>query len=193
MSKLTDYGIPEVGSGLLHPKHQDRWRLTFNKIGSEGMDSKNLSFQAVKVNRPQLTFSEMELHRYNSRAWIAGKHEWNDCEVTIEDDITGTASKVVQAQINRQKWLTGSDGAWLKAAPDGASYKFASVIEMLDGGEEVLEKWYLEGCWIKVANYGDLDYSANEKVTIALTIRYDHARQELKTYANGNALGGHAA
>lgn len=195
MATISDFGVPGVGSGgLLHPKHQDRWRVIFNKIGGEGVDSKNLSFQAVKVNRPTLTFQEMELHRYNTRAWIAGKHEWNDCELTIEDDITGSASKIIQAQLQRQKWLIGVDGPWLSAAPEGSVYKFASQIEMLDGAETVLERWYLEGCWIKVANYGDLDYSANEKVTIALTMRYDHARQELYNYASGQgiATGGQA-
>jgi hypothetical protein len=195
MSTISDFGIPGVGSGgLLHPKHQDRWRVIFNKIGGDGIDSKNLSFQAVKVSRPTLTFQEIELHRYNTRAWIAGKHEWNDCELTIEDDLTGTASKIIQSQLQRQKWLIGTDGAWLSVAPEGSLYKFSMQLEMMDGAEFVLERWYLEGSWIKVANYGELNYEENGKVTIALTVRYDHARQELYQYASGQgvATGGAA-
>lgn len=194
MSTISDFGIPSVGSGgLLHPKHQDRWRVIFNKIGGDGVDSKNLSFQAVKVNRPTLTFEEIELHRYNSRAWVAGKHSWNECELIIEDDITGTASKVIQSQLQRQKWLIGSDGAWLRSAPEGSMYKFSMNLDMLDGAEAVLERWQLEGCWLKVANYGDLDYRENNKVEISLTVRYDNARQELFPYTSqGIATGGGA-
>lgn len=196
MSTIADFGIPGIGSGgLLQPKLQDRWRVIFNKIGGDGVDSKNLSFQAVKVSRPELTFEEVEIHRYNTRAWIAGKHTWNECSLTVEDDVTGSASKVIQAQQQRQKWLIGSDGPWLKVAPEGSAYKFSMNLEMMDGNEFVLERWYLEGCWIKVANYGELDYeSTNGKVTITLTIRYDHARQELYNYASGQgvATGGAA-
>jgi len=194
MSTISDFGIPQVGSGgLLHPKHQDRWRVIFNKIGGDGVDSKNLSFQAVKVNRPTLTFEEIELHRYNSRAWVAGKHSWNECEMTIEDDITGTASRVIQSQLQRQKWLIGSDGPWLRAAPEGSMYKFSMNLDMLDGAEAVLETWQLEGCWLKVANYGDLDYRENNKVEISLTVRYDNARQQLFPYTTqGIATGGGA-
>ena len=194
MSTISDFGIPQVGSGgLLHPKHQDRWRVIFNKIGSDGIDSKNLSFQAVKVNRPTLTFEEIELHRYNSRAWVAGKHSWNECEMTIEDDITGTASRVIQSQLQRQKWLIGSDGPYLRAAPEGSMYKFSMNLDMLDGAEAVLETWQLEGCWLKVANYGDLDYRENNKVEISLTVRYDNARQQLFPYTTqGIATGGGA-
>lgn len=195
MATIADFGIPGIGSGgLLHPKHQDRWRVIFNKIGGDGVDSKNLSFQATKINRPNLTFDEVELHRYNTRAWVAGKHSWDECALTIEDDVTGSASKIIQAQLQRQKFLIGSDGPWLRTAPEGSAYKFAMNLEMLDGNEFVLERWYLEGCWLKNANYGELDYSTASQVTISMSIRFDHARQELYNYAGGQgvATGGGA-
>jgi hypothetical protein len=195
MSTISDFGIPGVGSGgLLQPKLQDRWRVIFNNIGGSGVDSKNLSFQAVKVSRPNLSFEEIELHRYNSRAWIAGKHTWAECEMTIEDDVTGSATKILQTQLQRQKWLIGADGPWLQSAPEGSAYKFSLQIEMLDGASFVLERWYLEGAWIKNSNFGELDYGANEKVTIALTIRFDNARQEIYQYPDGQgvATGGAA-
>lgn len=189
MSTISDFGIPDVAiGGLLHPKHQDRWRVLFSQIGIDGTVSRDLSFQAVKLNRPELSFEELEVHRYNSRAWIAGKHNWNECTMTIEDDLTGQASKVIQSQLQKQKWLIGSEGPYLAVAPEGSKYKFAMQLDMLDGNQYKLESWYLEGCWIKSANYGDLDYEANGKVTITLTVRYDHARQELFNYGDGQGI-----
>ena len=35
----------------------------------------------------------------------------------------------------------------------------------------------MEGCWLQNVDWGDLDYSSSEAVSITLTIRYDHARQ----------------
>jgi hypothetical protein len=64
------------------------------------------------------------------------------------------------------------------------------TIEQLDGNEGVVETWKLEGCWIVSSNYGDLDYSSSEAATIELSIRYDHARQELSGQGYGTALEG---
>lgn len=187
MATINDFGIPGVGSGILHPKHKDRWRVTFANLGG-GVDSQPVSMQARSVVRPNLTFEEIELHRYNSRSWVAGKHSWNEMEIVLEDDVTSTASTVVQAQLQKQKWLIGAEGQWLAAAGEGSLYKFVTYLDMLDGNEQVIEKWTVEGCWIKSADYGNVDYTANEAVTITLSVRYDHARQLLGGYQQGQGV-----
>ena len=187
MSTINDFGIPGVGSGILHPKHKNRWRVTFANMGG-GADSQPVSMQAVTVTRPKITFDEIELHRYNSRAWVAGKHNWEPMSLTLEDDVTGTASSVIQTQLQKQQWLIGAEGQWLAAAGEGSLYKFVTYLDMLDGNDQVIEKWTVEGCFIQNADYGDLDYSANDKVTITLAIRFDHARQILGGYNQGQGI-----
>lgn len=187
MATINDIGIPGVGSGILHPKHKNRWRVTFANMGG-GADSQPVSMQAITVARPKLTFEEIELHRYNSRSWVASKHSWDEMALTVEDDVTSTASTVIQAQLQKQQWLIGAEGQWLAAAGEGSLYKFVTYLDMLDGNDQVIEKWTVEGCWIKSADYGELDYAANEKVTIALSIRYDHARQTLGGYTQGPGI-----
>lgn len=187
MSTINDFGIPGVGSGILHPKHKNRWRVTFANMGG-GIDSQPVSMQAVTVTRPKLSFEEIELHRYNSRAWVAGKHNWEPLSLTIEDDVTGTASTVIQAQLQKQQWLIGAEGQWLAAAGEGSLYKFVTYIDQLDGNDQVIEKWTVEGCYIQNADYGDLDYSSNDQLTISLTIRFDHARQTLGGYNQGEGI-----
>lgn len=184
MATINDFGIPGVGTGILHPKHKDRWRVTFANLGG-GVDSQPVSMQAKSVVRPNLSFEEIELHRYNSRAWVAGKHTWTEMEIVLEDDVTSTASTVIQAQLQRQKWLIGAEGQWLAAAGEGSLYKFVTYLDMLDGNDQVVEKWTVEGCWIKTADYGNVDYTANEAVTITMSVRYDHARQILGGYQQG--------
>lgn len=188
MATINDIGIPGVGTGILQPKLKNRWRLTFANIGG-GTPSTPLSLQVVTTNRPMLTFDEVPLHRYNSVAYVAGKHSWNDLSVTVQDDVTGSASKVVQNQLQKQQWLIGAEGQWLAANPEGSGYKFVTILDMLDGNEQVIEKWTVEGCWIKEANYGELDYGTSEAVIITLAIRYDHARQDIGGYNYGQGVG----
>ena len=188
MATINDIGIPGVGSGILHPKHKNRWRVTFANLGG-GADSQPLSMQAITVSRPKLTFDEIPLHRYNSTAYVAGKHSWDPMNLTVQDDVTGSASKAIQAQLQKQQWLIGAEGQWLAAAGEGSIYKFVTYLDMLDGNDQVIEKWTVEGCMIKEADYGGLDYGEGAAaVDIALVIRFDHARQTLGGYGQGQGI-----
>lgn len=192
MATVAQMGIPGIGVGILQPKLKNRWRITFIGVGAPGSSSQPLSMQAVSASRPSLAFEEVTIHRYNSKAYVAGKHTWEPLEVTVEDDVTGTASKVLNDQISKQQFLIGAEGPFLGAAPEGSLYKFACKLEMLDGQEQSIESWVCQGCFIRDIKYGDLDYQGNEAVTIALTIRFDHAFQEIGGYnaGQGIALGG---
>jgi hypothetical protein len=187
-------GIPGGGSGILHPKLKNKWRVTFQDIGRlvSGHNSRNLTIQATTVTRPQLEFEEVALHRYNSTAYVAGKHTWSPMNLTVEDDITGLAGAVIKGQLETQQRLVGIDldGRWLNTAATGSDYKFSVKLEGLDGDEGVVESWVLEGVWIQAADFGDLDYSASEAATIQITLRFDHARAIDAGQGYGTALGG---
>lgn len=194
MATINDIGIPGVGSGILQPKLKNRWRVTFANLGG-GADSQPLSMQAITMTRPTLNFEEIQLDRYNSRAWVAGKYTFEPVTLTVEDDVTGTASQVINEQLQAQQWLIGAEGQWLAAAGEGAAYKYVTYLDLLDGNDQVIEKWTLEGCWLQNVDYTDLDYSASEAVQINMTIRYDHARQDIGGYSQGEgvATGGAGA
>ena len=147
------------------------------------------------MSRPNLSFEEVKLDRYNSTAYVAGKHSWDPLNLTVEDDITGLAATLVQQQLETQQRLIGADssnGQWLNAEPTASGYKFGLKLELLDGNEGVVEVWKLEGAWIQSADWGELDYSASEALQISLTIRFDHAYQEIAGQGYGTALGGFA-
>lgn len=191
MATINDIGIPGVGSGILQPKLKNRWRVTFANMGG-GADSQPLSLQAVTLTRPVLSFEEVQLDRYNARAYVAGKYTFEPMTITFEDDVTSTATQVLQEQIQNQQFLIGAEGQWLAAAGEGSLYKFVTYLDLLDGNEQVIEKWTVEGCFIQNIDYMDLDYAASEAVQITVTLRYDHARQDAGGYDQGQgvALGG---
>jgi hypothetical protein len=171
MSTINDIGIPGVGSGILQPKQKNRWRVTFANLGG-GVDSQPVSMQATKTGRPHLKFENVALHRYNS----------------IQDDVTGSASKVIQAQLQKQQWLIGAEGQWLAAAGEGSLYKFVIYLDMLDGNDQVIEKWTMEGCFLEDVDYGEVDYSTGDAVEISMSVRYDHARQNISGYNQGKGI-----
>lgn len=194
MATLANFGIPGAGAGILHPRLKNKFRITFRNMGQlvPGTNSRDLTMQVTTITLPNLTFEEVALHRYNSTAYVAGKHSWEPISVTVEDDITGLAATVVKAQLETQQRIIGSDldGRWLNTAATGSDYKFAAVIDQLDGDEFVVQSWYLEGSQIMNADFGDRDYSASEAATITMSIRYDHARHIESGAGYGTALGG---
>jgi hypothetical protein len=178
ISKMTVplAGATENAQGLLMPKLQYRFRVLFNNIGVDKA-STELTKQVIDVTRPQVTFPEIPLEIYNSRVYLAGKPEWQAITLNLRDDATGQVAMRVGEQLQKQ-----FDFSEQASASAGESYKFGTVIQILDGGggihtPQVLETWELYGCFIQSANYNTLNYGANEPVTISLTIRYDNAVQ----------------
>ena len=192
MATINDFGIPNVQRGaILQPKAQNKFRVTFAGIGGLP-SSRELSMQVVQAKRPSLHHEEIELRRYNSRAWVASQHNWDEMTMSVEDDVGSLASKIIQSQMQLQQHLIGVEGPWLATATEGSQYKFALTLDILDGNEGVLETWVCEGCWIKSVDYGTLDYDQYDKLKLELTIRFDHAYQTFGSYSGpGFATGGH--
>jgi hypothetical protein len=196
MATMSQAGIYGVGTGILHPKHKNRFRVLFIGMGAAANGSSSvgvpndLSMQVITATRPQLEFEEVQLDRYNSRAYVAGKHTFSPMSITVEDDVTNRASGAIQAQLERQQRLIGATGPWLNTEATASSYKFGILLENLDGNETVLESWKCEGAYIASVDYGDLDYATGEKMIITLSLRFDNARQILSSDTNGTAIGG---
>jgi len=188
MATINDFGIPGVGTGILQPKLKNLFRVTFANLGG-GIDSQPMSMQCINWTRPKLSYDEVQLDRYNSRAWVAGKHMFEPMTLTLEDDISGTATRVLQEQQQKQQWIIGAEGPWLGKGEEGSLYKFVTYGDQLDGKEQIVERWVMEGCWIQNADWGDNDYATSDAMQITLTIRYDIAHQEqLNGYAAGEGV-----
>ena len=175
--------------GLLMPKLPYRFRVNFINFGVDTTGGLSLTKQVVDINRPTVQWQEIPLQIYNSVVKIAGKHSWTDITTTIRDDATGSVSKAVGQQLQKQV-----DFVEQSSAAAGQDYKFQTNIEILDGGNgtqvpAVLETWELYGCWLKTANYQQLNYGQSDAVTIQLTICYDNAIQSPLTSGVGQDIG----
>lgn len=196
MANLSNMGIAGVGPGILHPRLKHRFYVNFIGMGENlGSDQvKNLMMQVVNTTLPNLTWEEVAVHRYNSTGYALGKSSFEPITLTIEDDVDGLASRVIESQMERQQRVVGNNGAmYLPAAPTGSDYKFVMEIVQLDGGSTELGKWVCEGSQIMNADFGDRDYTAGaEAATITMQIRFDHAFKVNADTQLGTLLGGHA-
>ncbi len=163
--------------GLLMPKLQFRFRVNFLNFGVDSTSGLQLTKQVIDCARPQIEFQEIPINVYNSTMYVSGRHIWQPLTINIRDDASGSVSKAVGQQLQKQFDLVEQ-----ASAATGQDYKFQTNIELLDGGNgtlapSVLETWELYGCWVKNANYNTLNYGSNEAVTVSLTLRYDNAIQ----------------
>ena len=175
--------------GLLMPKLQFRFRVNFLNFGVDAVNGLQLTKQVIDCGRPNVSFAEIAIPIYNSTIKLLGKHTWADINVNIRDDASGTVSKAVGQQLQKQ-----FDFVEQASAATGQDYKFQTNIEVLDGGNGaaapiVLETWELYGCFIKSANYDQLTYSGTEVVKIALALTYDNAIQSPLSSGVGTSIG----
>jgi hypothetical protein len=194
VSSLNKFTVPlssEQGTsqGLLMPKLAYRFRVTFDNFGVAGAPSTEMTKQVVKCGRPKVTFDDIILNVYNSKVKLAGKPTWDELSITIRDDVSSSASILVGNQLQKQ-----FDFFEQSSAASGIDYKFSMTVDILDGGNgaftpTTFESFQLLGCYIKKADYKDVDYGATGDSTpleITLTIQYDNALQ----YGAGGAPSG---
>ena len=191
-ASLSKFTVP-VGAdagGLLMPKLKYRFRATFDNFGvSAGREKVELTKQVVDIKRPSVNFNPITIDVYNSKVYLQGKPEWQETTVNLRDDAQGSVSKLVGEQIQKQ-----FDFMEQASAASGIDYKFLLRFEVLDGGNgnstpNVLETWELYGCMISQVDYGDMAYSSNDPVQIALTIRFDNAIQTPNGVGIGSYVG----
>ena len=162
--------------GLLMPKLKYRFRVVFENLGVSTPRTE-LTKQVMDFTRPNLSFGEIVIPIYNSRIYLAGKHEWQAVTVNFRDDASGSVAKLLGEQLQKQM-----DFVEQASAASGIDYKFITRCEVLDGGNgastpNVLETWELYGCYLSTVDYGSLDYASDDPATIQMTVRFDNALQ----------------
>jgi hypothetical protein len=162
--------------GLLMPKLKYRFRVVFENLGVSTPRTE-LTKQVASCGRPNPTFDQVIIDVYNSRIKLAGKPTWADISCVVRDDASGTVARLVGEQMQKQ-----FDFMEQSSASSGIDYKFTTRLEMLDGGNGkhevvVLETWEMYGCYLTGVNYGEVDYTSNDPVTLDLGISFDNAIQ----------------
>ena len=182
VASLSKFTVPLSNSqsadsqGLLMPKLKYRFRANFINFGVS-TPTTEMTKQVVDIKRPNVNFNPITIDVYNSKVFLQGKPEWQETTVNLRDDSTGSVSRLVGEQIQKQ-----FDFLEQASAISGINYKFQMVFDVLDGGNgntmpTVLESWELDGCFLSSVDYGDMAYNSNDPAQIALNIKFDNAVQ----------------
>ena len=134
VASLTKFTVPlssdqsATSQGLLMPKLKYRFRVSFENFGVSTPRTE-MTKQVIDFTRPSVSFDEMDIHIYNSKVRLAGKHSWGDVTVNMRDDAGGNVAKLVGEQLQKQ-----FDFMEQASAASGIDYKFITRCEILDGG-----------------------------------------------------------
>lgn len=135
------------------------------------------------ASRPNLTIEETEINYLNGKMWIPGKGTWETITVTFYDLADGG-----QGVSSLYSWLATTydftDPVNLKQSSkvgdwgsDG--YSANGKLSLYDGCGTMMEQWTLSNMFPQAVNFGELDYSSSEEVTIEVTLRYSEAKYEM--------------
>jgi hypothetical protein len=119
--------------------------------------------------KPSIANGEITLDHINVQRYVKGKSVWNTISVSLYDAIVPSGAQAVMEWIRlHHESATGRDGY-------SSFYKKEVRLKQLSPLGEVIEEWILNGTYIVDANFGSLDWSTEDVVTIELTLRYDWA------------------
>lgn len=119
--------------------------------------------------KPSMTNGEIALDHINTQRYVKGKSVWNSIAVTLYDAIVPSGAQSVMEWVRlHHESATGRDGY-------STFYKKLVTLHQLSPLGEVIEEWKLNGTYILDSNFGSLDWSTEDVVTIEMTLRYDWA------------------
>jgi hypothetical protein len=164
---MADMGLGKLGGNLLCLKRKFRWLLRIPDISG---DSYNV-LPPEKSARPSLSFKEIEAQHLNETIYFAGKPEWKPINLVLYDFKINNSNPIF-------RWLKEKydpcEGTW-KIQEMFQWKKTVASLEMYDGCGRIIEKWIYENVWPNAIEWGELDMSNSEYVTVDLTLRYDRA------------------
>ena len=160
---LQDFGIDENYWGNAYswePKKQHQFIMVVNDIPA----------YLIKASaKPSLSNGEVTLDHINVQRYVKGKTVWNTISVTLYDAIVPSGAQAVMDWVRlHHESATGRDGY-------SSYYKKEVKLRQLSPLGEIIEEWILNGAFITESNFGTLDWSTEDVVTIEMTLRYDWA------------------
>lgn len=147
-----------------------RWNLTINGVAGLPSGATASILPPSKAARPSLSFKEIECQHLNETIYFPGKPEWKPLNVTlyglacVGNPVFTWIKSIYSPQLGRYSYPIDN-----KFIIDNIT------LEMLDAAGETLEEWTYKDCWIKDADWGDLDMSDSALANVDLSIRYARA------------------
>ena len=187
-------GLGLLGGPSLVFKRKYRWTLAIDPYCS-GLGVIPPNFVKL-ASRPNLSIEETEINFLNGKMFIPGKGTWETVTVTYYDvggnggaagmgylyswlatvyNFTGKATGSVGGGSSGVNPLNNLQQSSALGNSGTSGYGADATLTLYDGCGAQMEQWVMTGAWPQAVNFGELDYSSSEEVTIELTLRYINA------------------
>ena len=161
---------------MSEPKKAYNWVMTFNGVPQ---------WMLKTATKPNFTITESSHQFLGHTFYHPGRVEWQPIDVTLGDPVQPDAAASMM-NLLRQMGYDYPDGLDYAngrkgRGPTGISKKRAvsamgeTKITQLNADGEALEEWKLINPFITKAEFGSLDYSSDELLSVSISIRYDYA------------------
>ena len=184
-------------TGTEEPNRQFRFTVTFTIPGDGAAKRKDLTFYAMKVDKPMFKVGEYSHKFINHQFNFPGRLTWDPLTITMVDIQSKGTAAPVQSEIFRKYVLQSGYDAWsldgdnAKTGKDGIS-KAAAIgalgtiqiqqLEALDSRVAATgathkpgDSWKLSNAFLTDVKFGSLDYGSEDAVQITMTVRFDDA------------------
>lgn len=150
--------VTDMLPNKFEPKRKHRWVFAI-----EGIDA----FLIKSAARPQFAMTDKAIPWINTTRYISGKLTFQTINVNLHDPIAPSGAQQVMEWIRtHHESVSGRSGY-------ADFYKRDIQIKMLDPIGTVVELWDIKGAFITNANFQGIDYSQDDPIDIALTLRFD--------------------
>jgi hypothetical protein len=159
----------------VEPKRKFRWILS---VGEGQIPA----WIIKKVTKPTFTISEVKHSFINHSFYYPGRVEYNEIEFTLVDPVEPDAAQGLINLIEASGYTLPDSEALAKQTITKAEAVAAlnhCYIQQIDADGATMEEWYLENCWVKEVNFGDLDYESDDINEITVKVRYDFAQKNV--------------
>lgn len=153
-------------------KRKFRWLFNIQNISLGNNDALPCS----KAGRPKLNLKEMQAEHLNETISYPSKPEWQPVQISLWDRCTGVQNPIFTWL--KQQYDPTSTGCsnWYPCI-DPLSFKTCCTLQLFDGCGVMIEGWTFEHCYPQNTDWGELDMSSSDIVTVDFSLRYDRAFQ----------------
>lgn len=162
-------GIGRVGAPGVIFKRKFRWTLSITTPCGF------IPEHYVKVAaRPKLSIEKTEVNFLNATTWMPGKAKWEPISVTYIDvpaqDMAGLWNWIATVYN-----FTDPNGL---SQSEKAGWNGVGLLTLYDGCGAPLERWLLGSMFPESVDFGELDYSSSDEVTIELGLVYSDVQYQ---------------
>jgi hypothetical protein len=167
-----DMGIPFDAAACWRKKNRFLFYIGERNIDPPAVvDDGVWALPPQKGARPSLTFKETECQHLTETIYFPSKPDWKPISLTLYD-IRNTNPVFDWIKLCYDPTPAGQ-AAWFPSV--GNKFKKTASLYIYDGCGVQIESWIFENAWPQVAEWGDLDMSNSEVITVDVTLRYDRA------------------